>query len=399
LRRSVKYGLYGLAMAGVLGGTATWAVAPSSKSVDLKVDGRHQQVSTTGKHVADVLAAAGVSVDSHDLVAPDPGSSIADGATVVVRRGHLLHLMVNGKASDVWVNADSVDEALTQLGYGRQNLVSVSRSMRLDTLARGAATSLSIASPKRVVIKVDHRSVTTTSAARTVADALGNAMVFLAPADRLSAPRASLVRDNQVITVQRVRYATSVVSVPVGFRRITKSDASRYVGQRAVTTTGRRGVKRVSYRLTYLDGKPASRVLVGSKLASAPVDQITEVGTRHKPVTPPPAPVVRQPAPAPAPVVRQPAPTPAPTPAPAPSSNGLNWDAVAACESGGNWHINTGNGFYGGLQFDRGTWLSNGGGAYAPRADLASREQQIAVATRLYNARGASPWPVCGQRL
>ena len=74
-----------------------------------------------------------------------------------------------------------------------------------------------------------------------------------------------------------------------------------------------------------------------------------------------------------------------------PSSNGLNWDAVAACESGGNWHINTGNGFYGGLQFDYGTWLSNGGGAYAPRADLATREQQIAVATRLYNARGASP--------
>jgi hypothetical protein len=80
-------------------------------------------------------------------------------------------------------------------------------------------------------------------------------------------------------------------------------------------------------------------------------------------------------------------------------SNGLNWDAVAACESGGNWHINTGNGVYGGLQFDSGTWLANGGGAYAGRADLASREQQIAVATRLYNARGSSPWPVCGQRL
>jgi hypothetical protein len=81
------------------------------------------------------------------------------------------------------------------------------------------------------------------------------------------------------------------------------------------------------------------------------------------------------------------------------STGGLNWDAVAACESGGNWHINTGNGFYGGLQFDYGTWLSNGGGAYAPRADLASREQQIAVASRLYAARGSSPWPVCGARL
>jgi len=88
-----------------------------------------------------------------------------------------------------------------------------------------------------------------------------------------------------------------------------------------------------------------------------------------------------------------------PTPvAPPPSRNGLNWDAVAQCESGGNWHINTGNGFYGGLQFDYGTWLANGGGAYAPRADLASREQQIAVANRLFAARGRSPWPVCGWR-
>jgi hypothetical protein len=98
-------------------------------------------------------------------------------------------------------------------------------------------------------------------------------------------------------------------------------------------------------------------------------------------------------------ITQAPVSKPSPRPTPAPSSNGLNWDAVAACESGGNWHINTGNGFYGGLQFDYGTWLSNGGGAYAPRADLASREQQIAIATRLYNARGASPWPVCGQRL
>ena len=85
--------------------------------------------------------------------------------------------------------------------------------------------------------------------------------------------------------------------------------------------------------------------------------------------------------------------------APAQAAPTSVWDRVAACESGGNWHINTGNGYYGGLQFDSGTWLSNGGGSYAPRADLASREQQIAIATRLYNARGASPWPVCGQRL
>ncbi|MEO6500566.1 MAG: transglycosylase family protein [Jatrophihabitantaceae bacterium] len=387
----MKYGLYGLVVAGVLGGSATWAAAPTSKTVDLRVDGHHQQVSTTAKSVQDVLAKAGVSVDSHDLVAPDLSSSIGDGSTIVVRRGHLLHLTVDGKARDVWVNATSVDEALGQLGYNSDALVSVSRSMRLDTLGRGAATNLSIASPKRVVIMVDRRTVTVTSAAKTVNDALRSAMVFLGPSDKLSAPRASLVRDNQVITVQRVRYESKVVSVPVGFDRRTESDPTGYVGENRVVSTGQRGVKQLSYRLVYLDGKLASRVLVGTKVVKAPVDQVTRIGAKPKPVTPPPTPT-------PPPVVTQPAPR-SPAPSPPPSSSGLNWDAVAACEAGGNWHINTGNGYYGGLQFDSGTWLSNGGGAYAPRADLATREQQIAVATNLYNARGASPWPVCGQRL
>lgn len=78
------------------------------------------------------------------------------------------------------------------------------------------------------------------------------------------------------------------------------------------------------------------------------------------------------------------------------------WDHIAACESGGNWSINTGNGYYGGLQFDIQTWLAYGGGAFASRPDLASREQQIIVATRVrdgymnYPARGYSAWPVCG---
>lgn len=74
------------------------------------------------------------------------------------------------------------------------------------------------------------------------------------------------------------------------------------------------------------------------------------------------------------------------------------WDRVAACESGGNWHINTGNGYYGGLQFAASTWRSYGGGAYASRADLASKGAQIAVAERVLAAQGVGAWPVCGPR-
>ncbi|MFJ8611186.1 transglycosylase family protein [Streptomyces sp. NPDC093675] len=75
------------------------------------------------------------------------------------------------------------------------------------------------------------------------------------------------------------------------------------------------------------------------------------------------------------------------------------WDAVAQCESGGNWSINTGNGFYGGLQFTNSTWAAYGGTAYASRADLASKSQQIATAEKVLAGQGKGAWPVCGKGL
>ncbi|GAA2469352.1 transglycosylase family protein [Terrabacter carboxydivorans] len=74
------------------------------------------------------------------------------------------------------------------------------------------------------------------------------------------------------------------------------------------------------------------------------------------------------------------------------------WDSVAACESGGNWSINTGNGYYGGLQFSSSTWRAFGGGAYASRADLASKGEQIAIAQRVLASQGPGAWPVCSRR-
>ena len=75
------------------------------------------------------------------------------------------------------------------------------------------------------------------------------------------------------------------------------------------------------------------------------------------------------------------------------------WDQVARCESGGNWSINTGNGYQGGLQFSQGTWAAHGGGEYAPAAQMATREQQIAVAERVLATQGRGAWPACGRGL
>jgi LysM repeat protein len=98
---------------------------------------------------------------------------------------------------------------------------------------------------------------------------------------------------------------------------------------------------------------------------------------------------------APAAGSQAPAPVTSTGPVPA-SSSGVNWAAIAACESGGNWGANTGNGFYGGLQFTQGTWDAYGGGQYASSANQATPSQQMAVANRVAAGQGIGAWPVCG---
>jgi len=85
--------------------------------------------------------------------------------------------------------------------------------------------------------------------------------------------------------------------------------------------------------------------------------------------------------------------------APAAAADDSTWDALAQCESSGNWAINTGNGYYGGLQFFQPTWEGFGGNQYASRADLATRSQQIAVAERVLEVQGWGAWPACSAQL
>ncbi|MEV6729526.1 MULTISPECIES: transglycosylase family protein [unclassified Streptomyces] len=78
------------------------------------------------------------------------------------------------------------------------------------------------------------------------------------------------------------------------------------------------------------------------------------------------------------------------------AATGTEWDRVAQCESGGNWSINTGNGYYGGLQFSSSTWAAYGGKAYAAQANQASKSQQIAIAEKVLKGQGKGAWPSCG---
>lgn len=142
--------------------------------------------------------------------------------------------------------------------------------------------------------------------------------------------------------------------------------------------------------------EPPERRVVAPLIVEATGDVLDRnLRALHTITTPP------EPAPAPEPEhVHAPASTHTHASLPSSSTTAINWQAIFECESGGyGWSVNTGNGYYGGLQFSQGTWAANGGLAYAPRADLASPAQQIAVAETTAARRGSlGDWPVCGRR-
>jgi uncharacterized protein YabE (DUF348 family) len=261
----------------MLGGIVAWV--GTGKSVELRVDGDTRKLHTSASNVGDVLADAGIKVDEHDIVAPDLSSAVKNGSEVVVRRGHLVHLSVSGRPRELWVNADSVDEALTQLGFSKNSVVSVSRSKRLPA----GASNLSITPPKHVIFKVDGKSVPVLSAGPTVFEAIYDAGIFLAPGDRMSAAGRSNVKEKQRITIQRASFRTSVEKRSVGFHTVTQKDATRLAGTTSVLRPGREGLKQITYQLVYLDGKVVAKVARGSITLSKPVDQIKKTGTKKAP--------------------------------------------------------------------------------------------------------------------
>jgi uncharacterized protein YabE (DUF348 family) len=369
VRRSVSYGLAAAVGAAALtGGVVAWAAA--DKDVTVTVDGQAKHLHTTAGTVGGAIADAGVKVGAHDLVAPSTSSSLGNGSHIVVSRGRLLHLTVDGVERDVWVTAPTVSQALADLGYADADVQSVSRSTRLPL----TATSLNLRSAKQITIAHDGITTDVTTTDPTVGAVLATLHISVAASDQLAPAASTEVTDGLQVVLHRVTTANVTTTVPIAFATTQQADATLAKGHTAVVTVGVAGVQQVVYSVTYVDGTATTQVQVSSAVVTAPKAQVVRVGTKVAVAS-------------------------TTTGAPAVATGALNWDAVAKCESNNHWNDNTGNGYYGGLQFSASTWISNGGAVYAPRADLATREQQIAIATKLYAARGSKPWPVCGKYL
>ncbi len=384
IRRATQAGVVAALALGVSG------VVVMDKSVALSVEGDTSTVHAFGGTVGDVLDKQGIELGSHDVVTPSVETPVEDDQTIVVRYGRKLTLTVDGKERTYWTTATTVGQALKELGIrnGADAELSASRSQSIGR----KGLDLEINTPKDITLVVAGKKSTATVTATTVREALKDAKVTVDSNDEIAPGPAARLKDGMTVKVNRITKKSVKDTQSLDFRTVTKKDASLFEGTEKVEREGQAGAELVTYRVIYRNGEVVSKKETSSKVTREPVAKIVLVGTKDKPAP--------KPKPAPEPTSTSSSSSSTSTSSSS-SSAGLDlsraamWDRIAQCESGGNWSINTGNGYYGGLQFDIGTWQGAGGGDFAPRADLASRGEQITVANRVYASRGLQPWG-CG---
>jgi len=342
---------------------STWGYSKLSKTVTLSLDGKSQEVTAFGGTVGDVLDAQGIEVGSKDIVAPSVDEQVSDGTKITVQFARPFELDVDGESKTYWVTATTVSEALAEVGNTYSNAqLSTSRGGSID---RGGMT-LAVVTPKTLTVKLGgHKPVKRTVTALTVEDALEELGVEVGKRDEVSPAPAAELEDGDKLVFTNVRVVTKYVAgEALGFGTVEQEDGSMYEGESTVVQSGETGSRNVTYRIVYRNGDIAVKKVVKQTVVRAPVDEIVKVGTK----------------------------------APAAATNFAGgstvWDQLAQCEAGGNWATNTGNGYYGGLQFSLGTWQAYGGSGLPSNA---SREQQIAIASKVRDASGGyGAWPVCG---
>ncbi|MCW2519466.1 MAG: hypothetical protein JWR46_2085 [Mycobacterium sp.] len=341
-----------------------YAVA-AHKTVTLTVDGASVTVSTMKSHVIDVVQENGFDVGERDDLYPAANDTIQQSETIVLRRSRPLQISLDGRNSrQVWTTASTVQEALAQLSMTDTAPAAASRGSRVPL----EGMSLPVVGARTVQINDAGVIRTVRLAAANVAGFLEAAGVPLQQSDTVVPAANSPVADGMQIQVTRVRVARLTQTVPLAPDNKEVPDVTMNMSRQVVDDPGTPGTQDVTYAVATVNGVETGRLPVANVVIVPARDGLIRIGA--KPGTE--VPEVAQ---------------------------GDTWDALSRCEAGGNWAINTGNGFYGGVQFDQNTWERNGGLRYAQRADLATREEQIAIAEVTRARQGWGAWPVCSGRL
>ena len=351
-------GATALAVAGT-----TFAYAALNNDVTLAVDGQTQEVSTMSRTVGDVLAGQDITVGDHDVVAPGLDAPVVDGTKIAVQYGRQVTVTVDGTKQTFWTTATSVDQALQSLQFDSTGAdLSTSRSAGIGR----EGLDFSVNTVKAITVDAGGKERKVKTTALTVGNALNDAGIAVDANDKVSAKESAKVADGMSVTVVKVDIRTLTKTKKVAYRTINKSTDSLAKGKTKVQTAGKAGERVVVLTEVRHDGKVVKRTEKSSKITKKAVDRVLLVGTKEDSMA-----------------------------APAVAGNSV-WDRLAQCESGGNWSINTGNGFYGGLQFTASTWRAMGGTGLPHQH---SRETQIAVAKKLQARAGWGQWPACTSKL
>jgi uncharacterized protein YabE (DUF348 family) len=358
--KRVLVALAAVAALAVVGTTIGYAALGAT--VRVSVDGETREVTAFGDTVGEVLESEGIEVGDRDVVVPSLDEKVDDGSLVSVKYARPLEVVMDGVERTHWVTSTDVASALGEIGmsFSRDADLSTSRGAPIDRegleLEVVTAKDLTFAIAGRKAVK---RQVT----ALTVEEALDEVGVPVQKTDEAKPGFGTVVKDGDRIVFTDVRVKRlSVKGEAVDFTTVEREDDSSYEGETTVVREGREGLRNVTYRIEHRNGKLAVRKVLHQRVLREPVSAIVEIGT-----------------------------------ASAYESGNTVWDQLAQCESGGNWAINTGNGYYGGLQFNLGTWQAYGGTGLPSNN---SRETQIAIATKLRDASGGyGAWPGCARAL
>ncbi|MEV2213786.1 ubiquitin-like domain-containing protein [Streptomyces sp. NPDC050997] len=350
-----------LVVAFLAGGTT--AFVAEDKAIELSVDGRPSTLHTFADDVTELLAEEGVEVGAHDVIVPAPGEALASGDEVAVHYARPVRLTLDGQRREVWTTAHTVEEALQQMGVRAEGAyLSASRSRRIGR----EGLALRVRTERSVTVMADGRARTIRTNAATVREAVAEAGITLRGQDATSVGPESFPRDGQTVTVLRITGTKEVREelIPFGVERT--EDASLFQGTEVVERAGQPGLRRVTYTLRTVNGVRQKPRWVRTEVVREPRAQVVKVGTK-------------------------------PLPTSVEGADQLNWQGLAACESGGRPGAVDSSGTYGGLyQFDTQTWQSLGG---TGRPQDATESEQTLRAKKLYMRQGTGPWPHCGGRL
>jgi uncharacterized protein YabE (DUF348 family) len=377
----VAAGATALALAG-----GTFSYAALNKDVTLSVDGATTDVNTMSSTVGDVLKQQGIKVTEHDVVAPAASAKVTDGTRIAVQYGRQVKVLVDGQQKAFWTTATRVDQALAALDVNTAGAaISTSRGSAIGR----EGVSLNVTTLKTVTVDAAGKKVQLKTTGQTVADVLKAAKISVDSDDKLSVKPTAKVTNGANFTYTKVDVKKATKKQDIAFDTVAKRTSKLKKGVTRVDTSGKTGQRTVTYEVVSHNGKQVSKKKIDSEVTGKPRTKVVLVGTK---VT-----VKKAHKSSPSRSSSKSSSSSRSSRSSAPNvSSGSIWDRIAKCESGGNWSINTGNGFYGGLQFTLSTWHAFGGSGMPNHA---SRNQQIKVAKRVQASQGWGAWPGCTSKL